>query len=45
MRFYKDQEKKVLDKVLCNACGRELNMKDSFVSEGVLHVCKDWGFF
>ncbi len=45
MRFYKDKEKKMLEKVLCNCCGRELQMTGRHVAEGVLHVSKDWGFF
>jgi hypothetical protein len=45
MRFYKDKEKRVLEKVLCNCCGRTLAMNRKQVAEGVLHVCKDWGFF
>ena len=45
MRFYKDKEKKMLEKVLCNCCGRELVMTGRYVAEGVMHVCKDWGFF
>ncbi len=45
MRFYKDKEKKVLEKVLCNCCGKELAMTGNHVAEGVLHVCKEWGFF
>ena len=45
MRFYKDKEKKVLEKVLCNCCGRELTVKESCLTEGVMYVCKDWGFF
>ena len=45
MRFYKDKEKKVLEKVLCNCCGRELSVKGGCVTEGVMYVCKDWGFF
>ena len=45
MRFYKDKEKKILEKVLCNCCGRELAMTGHHVSEGVLHVSQDWGFF
>lgn len=45
MRFYKDKEKKVLEKVLCNCCGRELTVNSPLVMEGVMHVCKDWGFF
>lgn len=45
MRFYKEKEKKELEKVLCNCCGRELSVSGEIVTEGVLHVCKDWGFF
>ena len=45
MRFYKDKEKKLLEKVLCNCCGRELAMTGYHVAEGVMHVCKDWGYF
>lgn len=45
MRFYKDKEKKILEKVFCNCCGRQLTMKGRYVSEGVMQVCKDWGYF
>lgn len=45
MRLYKDAEKKKLKSVICNCCGRELNMNGCHVSEGVLRVRKDWGFF
>lgn len=45
MRIYKDKEKRKLEKVLCNCCGRELVMTGEHVAEGVLHICKDWGFF
>lgn len=45
MRFYKDKEKKILEKVFCNCCGRALMMTEGKVTEGVLHVCKDWGYF
>ena len=45
MRFYKDKEKKILEKVLCNCCGRELITTEHYVAEGVMHVCKDWGYF
>ena len=45
MRFYKDKERKVLDKVLCNCCGKRLHMAGNHVAEGVMHVCKDWGYF
>ncbi len=45
MRFYKEKEKRTLEKVLCNCCGRTMRMTGNHVAEGVLHVCKDWGFF
>lgn len=45
MRFYNDKEKKVTEKVLCNCCGRELSLSNGIVTEGVLHVRKDWGYF
>lgn len=45
MRFYKDKEKKILEKVLCNCCGRALSLSGGHVTEGVLHVHKEWGFF
>ena len=45
MRFYKDKEKKMLEKVLCNCCGRDLAITARYVTEGVMHVCKDWGYF
>lgn len=45
MRFYQDEEKKTLTGVSCNCCGRALEMTGNHVSEGVLHVCKDWGYF
>ena len=45
MRFYKDKERKVLEKVLCNCCGKRLHMAGNHVAEGVMHVGKDWGYF
>ena len=45
MRFYKDKERKILEKVLCNCCGRELAMTGRHVAEGVMRVQQDWGYF
>ena len=45
MRFYREKEKKNLEKVICNCCKKELDMSGKQVTEDVLHVCKDWGFF
>ncbi|MGN0335713.1 MAG: hypothetical protein ACI4DV_08670 [Lachnospiraceae bacterium] len=45
MRFYKDREKKILVRIQCNCCGRELEMHCGIPAEGVLRVEKDWGYF
>ena len=28
-----------------NCCGKRLHMAGNHVAEGVMHVCKDWGYF
>ena len=45
MRFYKDKEKKILEKAFCNFCGSEFRMTGRHISEGVMQVRKDWGYF
>lgn len=35
MRQYLDQDKKTLEKVVCNRCGRELKLINGIVQEGV----------
>ena len=39
MRQYKMQEKKELDKIVCNKCGKEIAVGD------VLSVDKRWNYF
>lgn len=39
MRQYKKEETKVIEKYICNRCGKEL------VQEDVLMVEKRWGYF
>ena len=39
MRQYKIEETKVIDKYICNKCGKEISQGD------VLSVDKRWGYF
>jgi len=39
MRQYKKEEKNVVDKIICNKCGKEIKEAD------VLSVDKRWGYF
>ena len=43
MRVYDDE--KELVKVVCNACGRELLVKNGILKEECIHVDHDFGFF
>lgn len=45
MRQYQDQEKRVLIKVVCNGCGRELQLENGIVQEGVFSGHVNWGYF
>lgn len=45
MRWYSDQEKHVLIKVVCNQCGRELQLENGIVQEGVFSGDLIWGYF
>ena len=38
MRQYREEETKVIDKYICNRCGKEV------VSEDVLSIEKRWGY-
>lgn len=39
MRQYKEEKTKVIDKIICNKCGKEIKQED------VLSVEKRWGYF
>lgn len=43
MREYK--EDKILTKVVCNACGKNLLVENGILKEECIHVDHDFGFF
>ena len=45
MRQYTDREKKQLTKIVCNQCGKSLQVEDGIVKEGVFRGMARWGFF
>ena len=45
MRSYTKQSENKLEKVICNQCGRELQVKDGVLQEGVFSASVLWGFF
>ena len=45
MRQYKMQETKVIDKIICNKCGKEILVKNEIPEADVLSVQKRWGYF
>lgn len=45
MKKYSDTEEKVLQKVVCNCCGRELPVAAGFVREGLFEAKVTWGYF
>lgn len=45
MRQYLDHNKKTLEKVVCNQCGRELKLENGIVQEGIFQGEARWGYF
>lgn len=45
MRQYKMQEKKIVEKIICNKCGKEILVKNGIAEEDTLSVQKRWGYF
>ena len=45
MRQYKMQEKKEVDKIICNKCGKEISVENGVAEADVLSVQKRWGYF
>ena len=45
MRQYTDREKGILGKIVCNQCGRELQLENGLVQEGVYVGDVQWGYF
>lgn len=45
MRQYKMEETKVVERVFCNKCGKEISSKNNILEADVLSVDKRWGYF
>ena len=45
MRQYKMQEKKEVDKIICNKCGKEILVENGVAEADMLSVQKRWGYF
>ncbi len=45
MRLYADSEKRTLEKIVCNQCGRELKLENGIVQEGVFQGETRFGYF
>lgn len=45
MRRYQLKETKEVKKIICNQCGKEIQVKDGIPREGVFSVDYEWGYF
>jgi len=45
MRQYLDHDKRTLEKIVCNQCGRELKLENGIVQEGVFQGEAQWNYF
>ncbi len=45
MRQYKMQEKKEVEKIICNKCGKEISVNNGVPQGDTLSVEKRWGYF
>ena len=45
MRKYSDEEKMHLEQVICNACGRYLQVENGIIREGCYHGDSAFGYF
>lgn len=45
MRQYKEIKTKEIEKIICNKCGKEIDVKNGMLLEDVLSVEKRWGYF
>lgn len=44
MREYKNTETKVLEKIICNGCGKVIPVRNGMAREGVCSVHQLWGY-
>ena len=45
MREYMENDKNTVKKIVCNQCGKSLQVEDGIVKEGVFRWMARWGFF
>ena len=45
MRRYKIQKTKEIEKIICNRCGKEIDVKNGVAESEMLSVEKRWGYF
>lgn len=45
MRQYKIQKTKEAEKIICNRCGKEIQVNNGVAEQDVLSVKKRWGYF
>lgn len=45
MRQYKMKETQMIEKIICNKCGKEIPVNGEIAQEDVLAVQKRWGYF
>ena len=44
MREYKNKEARILDRIICNGCGKIIAVKRGMPMEGVFSVCQAWDY-
>lgn len=44
MREYKNTEARIVSRIVCNGCGKVIEVKCGMPMEGVLQVCQAWGY-
>lgn len=45
MRKYIDESKNELAEVICNKCGKKINVKNGIIIEGNFSIEYNWGYF
>lgn len=45
MRIYTDKQRRELDRVQCNMCGKELRVENGILKEGCFHGSQNFGYF
>lgn len=45
MRQYQKTETREIKKIICNGCGKEIEVENGIAKEEVLSVEKRWGYF